>query len=46
MQANSVTIGGTAPKWIREAAKEQISNGVRVWHQLPDVTAYSNGTNV
>ena len=46
VQANSVTIGGTAPKWIREAAKEQISNGVRVWHQLPDVTAYSNGTNV
>ena len=46
VQANSVTIGGTAPKWIREAAKEQISNGVRVWHQLPDVTAYSDGTNV
>lgn len=46
VQANSVTIGGTAPKWIREAAKEQIANGVRVWHQLPDILAYTDGTNV
>lgn len=46
VQANSVTIGGTAPKWIREAAKEQIANGVRVWHQLPDISAYTDGTNV
>lgn len=46
VQASNVTIGGTVPKWIREAAKAQLSNGVRVWHQLPDVSAYTDGTNV
>ena len=46
VQANSVTIGGTAPKWIREAAKEQIANGVRIRHQSPNSKPDSNGTNV
>ena len=47
VKANSVSIGNkNVPAWIREAAAAQLANGVRVWHQLPDVTAYSNGTNV
>lgn len=47
VKANSVSIGNKdVPAWIREAAAIQLSNGVRIWHQLPDVTAYSDGTNV
>lgn len=46
VQATNVNIGGDIPKWIREAAKSQLSNGVRIWHQLPDVTAYTDGSNV
>ncbi len=46
VQATNVTIGGDIPKWIREAAKAQLSNGVRIWHQLPDTAAYTDGTNV
>lgn len=46
VQARGVTIGGDYPKWLREAAAAQLAAGVRVWHQLPDVTAYTDGTNV
>lgn len=46
VMAGGVTIGGSAPRWLREAAAAQIAAGVRVWHQLPDVTAYSDGSNV
>ena len=47
VKANSVSIGNkNVPAWIREAAASQLANGVRIWHQLPDVTAYSDGTNV
>ena len=46
VKANSVSIGNkNVPKWVREAAAAQLSAGVRVWHQLPDVTAYTDGSN-
>ena len=46
VKANSVSIGNKeVPKWIREAAAAQLAAGVRVWHQLPEVEAYTNGTN-
>ena len=46
VSAFGVSIGGDLPKWLREAAAEQLKAGVRVWHQLPDVAAYTDGTNV
>lgn len=46
VMATGVTITGNYPKWLREAAASQISAGVRVWHQLPDISAYTDGTNV
>lgn len=41
-----VTIGGDAPRWLREATAAQLSAGVRVWHVIPDRTAYNSGENV
>lgn len=46
VKANNITIGGNHPKWLREAAAAQLGAGCRVWHQLPDVAAYTDGTNV
>lgn len=47
VRANSVSIGGKdIPRWIREAAATQLANGVRMWHQLPDASVYTNGSNV
>ena len=46
VMATGVTITGNYPKWLREAAAAQISAGVRVWHQLPDISVYTDGTNV
>lgn len=46
VKANNITIGGNHPKWLREAAAAQLGAGVRVWHQLPDVAAYTDGSNV
>ena len=46
VMATGVTITGNHPKWLREAAASQIAAGVRVWHQLPDVTAYTDRSNV
>jgi len=46
VQARGVSIGGNFPKWLREAAAAQLAAGVRVWHQLPDVKAYTDGSNV
>ena len=42
VKANSVSIGGTdVPRWIREAAAAQISNGVRIWTTAPSPTEYN-----
>ena len=46
VSAFGVSIGGALPKWLREAAAEQLKSGVRVWHQLPDLAAYTDGSNV
>lgn len=42
VKANSVSIGGTdVPRWIRDAAAAQISNGVRIWTTTPSATEYN-----
>lgn len=45
VKINGASIGGNAPRWIREMAAAQLSSGCRIWHQLPDVTAYTDGSN-
>lgn len=45
VSAFGVSIGGDLPKWLREAAAGQLKAGVRVWHQLPDLEAYTDGSN-
>lgn len=34
------------PMWLREALASRLNAGVRVWHQLPDVKAYTDHSNV
>lgn len=46
VKAVGVQIGGDLPKWLREAVAAQLSSGVRIWHQLPDPSAYTDGTNI
>ena len=46
VKANGVQIGGNLPKWLRDAVAAQLSAGVRIWHQLPDIAAYTDGSNV
>lgn len=43
---SNVTITGDQPMWLRELAASQLQAGVRVWHQLPDISAYTDGSNV
>lgn len=33
---------GRLPKWWNDGISAQLSNGVRVWHVLPDISAYSS----
>lgn len=37
----NVTVTGNS-KWINDGVREQIANGVRVWHVLPSPTYYTN----
>lgn len=47
IQARGVSIKNTnIPKWIRDGIAMQFENGTRIWHQLPDPTCYTDGTNV
>lgn len=47
IQARGVSIKNTnIPKWIRDGVAMQFANGTRIWHQLPDPTCYTDGTNV
>ena len=46
VQATGVSIGGDAPRWLREACAAQLSAGVRIWHVIPTRTAYNAGENV
>lgn len=47
VQASGVSVGNaTLPKWIRDGIAMQFATGTRIWHQLPDINAYTDGTNV
>lgn len=43
---STVSLGGSAPRWKREAAADQLRAGVRVWHKLPDTTIYVSGNPI
>ena len=43
---STVSLGGSAPRWKREAAADQLRAGVRVWHKLPDTTTYVSGNPI
>ena len=46
IQARGVSVGNTLlPKWIRDGIATQFAAGTRIWHQLPDVSAYTDGSN-
>ena len=44
VQASGVSVTGL-PKWFADGVAEQLMGGVRVWHVLPDVSAYTDGSN-
>ena len=46
VSCGSVTLGGSAPRWKREAAAQQLRAGVRVWHTAPDTTTYVTGNPI
>lgn len=47
IQAYNVSVKNTnIPAWIREGIAAQLSVGCRIWHQLPDPNAYTDGTNI
>lgn len=46
VQVQGCSIGGDAPRWLREATAAQLSAGVRIWHVIPTRTAYNAGENV
>lgn len=46
VQIQGCSIGGDAPRWLREACSAQLSAGVRIWHVIPTRTAYNAGENV
>lgn len=46
ISAKAVTVTDKRlPLWLRELLAAQLKNGVRIWHQLPDATAYTDGSN-
>lgn len=46
IQARGVSVGNTnLPKWIRDGIASQFAAGTRIWHQLPDTSAYTDGSN-
>jgi hypothetical protein len=46
IQVRGASIKDTGiPKWLRDGASAQLSIGTRIWHQLPDPSAYTDGTN-
>jgi hypothetical protein len=47
IQARGVSIGNKElPKWMRDGVALQFASGVRIWHQLPDISAYTDGSNI
>lgn len=46
IKATGVSVANkNIPKWLREEIADQLSMGIRVWHTLPDINAYTDGTN-
>ena len=46
IRARGVSVGNiNLPKWIRDGVASQFAVGTRIWHQLPDVSAYTDGSN-
>lgn len=46
IQVRGVSIGNkNIPKWLRDGIAAQFSVGTRIWHQLPDIAAYTDGSN-
>lgn len=41
VQATGVSIGGNLPQWWKAGIVEQLRAGVRVWHIIPTVSAYT-----
>lgn len=41
VQAQGVSIGGTLPQWWKSGIAQQFSAGVRVWHEKPNIEAYT-----
>lgn len=46
VEIQGCSIGGDAPRWLREACASQLGAGVRIWHVIPTRTAYNPGENV
>lgn len=46
IKAAGVSIKNTGiPQWLRDGVSAQFSVGTRIWHVLPDTSAYTDGTN-
>ena len=46
IQAYGVEIKNTnIPKWMRDGIGAQFAAGTRIWHVLPDTSAYTDGSN-
>lgn len=46
VKAVGVSVGGTAPKWLRQGVGAELAVGKRFWHVNPDPSLYEGGTNV
>lgn len=45
VKAHNVSVANL-PMWFANGIAEQLANGVRFWHVLPDTAFYTNGQNV
>lgn len=47
IQASGVAVSNNnIPMWMRDGIAAQFGVGMRIWHTLPNVNAYTDGTNV
>lgn len=46
ISCSTISLGGTAPRWKREAAAQQLIGGVRIWHVKPDPAYYTSGNPI
>ena len=45
VKANGVSVGGTAPKWLRNAVSQELCIGCRYWHVNPNPSYYVGSSN-